>query len=215
MKNRSLFKRVFQVAYNLLLIVLGVIAIASPEVFTTYVGLISGIFVLAIAVCLIILGFITFSVAFSGHFLLIGGFLALGVGIFFIVYPGVGMSLVTIFLAFMFLFNGISKITVSMQQKRFHLNAYLYNLIFGIFYIILSIFMFFFTREFNDIVSLIFGIFLLVAGISGAIQAFMPDKSKAKEERIISKAKEDSEHIDIDFTKWLSNIRNFLIDLNR
>lgn len=201
MKNRSLVKRVFQIAYNMLLIVFGVIAIVSPEVFTTYVGLISGIFVLAIAICLIILGFITFSVAFSGYFLLIGGFLALGIGIFFIVYPGVGMSLVTIILAFMFMFNGISKITVSMQQKRFHINTYFYNLIFGIFYIVLSIFMFFFTREFNDIISIILGIFLLVAGVSGAVQAFIPEKGRAKEEKIISKAKEDSEHIDIDFTK--------------
>ena len=200
MNKKSVLKKSFSIAYNILLIVLGVVAIVSPDLFTNYVGLISGIFVLAIGLCLVVLGILSFSVSFGGYFLLIGGFFATGIGIFFMAYPGVGMSLVTIVLAFMFFFNGISKTTLALQQKRFHLSGYIFNLIFGIFYIVLSIFMFFFTREFNDIVSIILGVFLAIAGISGIIQEFIPDKSRAKEERIVSKAREDSEHIDIDFT---------------
>ncbi len=200
MKKKSLFKRVASIVYNALLVALGVIAIVSPSVFQNYVGIISGAFLIAISACLIFTGILTFSVSFGGYFFLIGGFFALGVGIFFMAYPGIGMSMVTIFLAFLFLFNGISKVTLSLQQKRFHISGYIFNLIFGIFYIILAIFMFFFTREFNDVVSIILGICLTVAGISGIVQEFIPDKSKEKEERIVSKAREDSEHIDIDFT---------------
>jgi len=200
MKKKTLAKRIFSLAYNALLLALGVIAIVSPEVFQNYVGIISGAFLIAMSACLIFAGILTFSVSFGGYFLLIGGFLVLGTGIFIMATPGVGISMVTILLAFLFFFNGLSKTTLSLQQKRFHINGYIFNLIFGIFYIVLSIFMFVFTREFNDIVSIIIGIFLCVAGLSGIVQELIPDKSKAKEEKIVSKAREDSEHIDIDFT---------------
>ena len=200
MKKKSLIRKAFSIAYNVLLIVLGIIAIVSPDLFQNYVGLISGIFVLLIAVCLIVIGILTFSVSFSGYFLLIGGFLSFGVGLFFVAYPGVGMTLVTMILGFLFLFSGISKIVYSLRLRQFHIGGYSYNLIVGILYIILFIFMDFFAGSFNDIISLILGILLLIAGSAGIVQIFLPEKGKEKEAKIVTKAREDSEHIDIDFT---------------
>ena len=145
MKKKSIFKQVLSVVYNVLLFGLGLIAIFAPAVFSQYVGLIAGAFLTAVAICMILIAVISFSVSFGGYFLLIGGLLCLGAGMFFMFYPGVGLSIVTIVLGFIFFFNGVSKLTLSLQQRRFHLSSYIYNMVFGIFYIVLSLFMFFFT----------------------------------------------------------------------
>lgn len=202
-KRKNWINKVCSILSNVLRIVLGIIAIVSPETFSASLGLFAGSFMICIGALLILFALFSVSILLGSGFLALEGVLTTCIGIFLVSYKDASLAIITIVLAFYFLFSGISKIVTSIDLRKFRARTWWVTLTIGIIYVILSIVLFSFNNA-NEIVSILLGVFFILSGVFGMLELFDGFKREKRETTIlhnIDKNADNLDHIDIDFTK--------------
>ena len=202
--RKSIVNKILSGLCNVLWVVLGIVAIVSPQAFANSLGTIAGSFMIIIGALFVLFALFSSALILGSGFLVLQGVITLSLGIFFVVYRDASLVMITFALAFYFLFNGISKIVTSVDLAKLKSKTWWVTTIIGVLYIALSIVLFTFTSESSNVVSYLIGSFFIISGVFGVLELFDTFKREKREKIIINnihKNVDNIDHIDIDFTK--------------
>ena len=202
--RKSIVNKILSGLCNFLWVVLGIVAIVSPQAFANSLGTIAGSFMIIIGALFVLFALFSSALILGSGFLVLQGVITLSLGIFFVAYRDASLVMITFALAFYFLFNGISKIVTSVDLVKLKSKTWWVTTIIGILYIALSIVLFTFTSESSNVVSYLIGSFFIISGVFGVLELFDTFKREKREKIIINnihKNVDNIDHIDIDFTK--------------
>ena len=202
--RKSIVNKILSGLCNVLWVVLGIVAIVSPQAFANSLGTIAGSFMIIIGALFVLFALFSSALILGSGFLVLQGVITLSLGIFFVAYRDASLVMITFALAFYFLFNGISKIVTSVDLVKLKSKTWWVTTIIGILYIALSIVLFTFTSESSNVVSYLIGSFFIISGVFGVLELFDTFKREKREKIIINnihKNVDNIDHIDIDFTK--------------
>ena len=202
--RKSIVNKILSGLCNVLWVVLGIVAIVSPQAFANSLGTIAGSFMMIIGALFVLFALFSSALILGSGFLVLQGVVTLSLGIFFVVYRDASLVMITFALAFYFLFNGISKIVTSLDLAKLKSKTWWVTTIIGVLYIALSIVLFTFTSESSNVVSYLIGSFFIISGVFGVLELFDTFKREKREKIIINnihKNVDNIDHIDIDFTK--------------
>lgn len=202
--RKSVVNKILSGLCNVLWVVLGIVAIVSPQAFANSLGTIAGSFMIIIGALFVLFALFSSALILGSGFLVLQGVVTLSLGIFFVAYRDASLVMITFALAFYFLFNGISKIVTSVDLAKLKSKTWWVTTIIGILYIALSIVLFTFTSESSNVVSYLIGSFFIISGVFGVLELFDTFKREKREKIIINnihKNVDNIDHIDIDFTK--------------
>lgn len=202
--RKSIVNKILSGLCNVLWVVLGIVAIVSPQAFANSLGTIAGSFMIIIGALFVLFALFSSALILGSGFLVLQGVVTLSLGIFFVVYRDASLVMITFALAFYFLFNGISKIVTSLDLAKLKSKTWWVTTIIGVLYIALSIVLFTFTSESSNVVSYLIGSFFIISGVFGVLELFDTFKREKREKIIINnihKNVDNIDHIDIDFTK--------------
>lgn len=202
--RKSIVNKILSGLCNVLWVVLGIVAIVSPQAFTNSLGTIAGSFMIIIGALFVLFALFSSALILGSGFLVLQGVITLSLGIFFVAYRDASLVMITFALAFYFLFNGISKIVTSVDLAKLKSKTWWVTTIIGVLYIALSIVLFTFTSESSNVVSYLIGSFFIISGVFGVLELFDTFKREKREKIIINnihKNVDNIDHIDIDFTK--------------
>lgn len=202
--RKSIVNKILSGLCNVLWVVLGIVAIVSPQVFANSLGTIAGSFMIIIGALFVLFALFSSALILGSGFLALQGVITLSLGIFFVAYRDASLVMITFALAFYFLFNGISKIVTSVDLAKLKSKTWWVTTIIGVLYIALSIVLFTFTSESSNVVSYLIGSFFIISGVFGVLELFDTFKREKREKIIINnihKNVDNIDHIDIDFTK--------------
>lgn len=199
--KKTLKNNLGKIIFDAILIILGLVFIILPSFFVNSIGIIAGSILIIVGLLGIILALITSSFLFSSIFSIIISVISLCFGITFLINPSLLVSILPILLIIYLLFSGFSKI---FSFAKFNKDKYyIINLVVGIIFVTLGITLMFFIDEFNEIVAILFGVLLLLIGVSSLIEIIVKliDKNKIdkdEEKKIIGfKGKENAIDADI------------------
>ena len=202
--RKSIVNKILSGLCNVLWVVLGIVAIVSPQAFANSLGTIAGSFMIIIGALFVLFALFSSALILGSGFLVLQGVITLSLGIFFVAYRDASLVMITFALAFYFLFNGISKIVTSVDLAKLKSKTWWVTTIIGVLYIALSIVLFTFTSESSNVVSYLIGSFFIISGVFGVLELFDTFKREKREKIIINnihKNVDNIDHIDIDFTK--------------
>ena len=202
--RKSIVNKILSGLCNVLWVVLGIVAIVSPQAFANSLGTIAGSFMIIIGALFVLFALFSSALILGSGFLVLQGVITLSLGIFFVAYRDASLVMITFALAFYFLFNGISKIVTSVDLAKLKSKTWWVTTIIGVLYIALSIVLFTFTSESSNVVSYLIGSFFIISGVFGVLELFDAFKREKREKIIINnihKNVDNIDHIDIDFTK--------------
>ena len=202
--RKSIVNKILSGLCNVLWVVLGIVAIVSPQAFANSLGTIAGSFMIIIGALFVLFALFSSALILGSGFLVLQGVITLSLGIFFVAYRDASLIMITFALAFYFLFNGISKIVTSVDLAKLKSKTWWVTTIIGVLYIALSIVLFTFTSESSNVVSYLIGSFFIISGVFGVLELFDTFKREKREKIIINnihKNVDNIDHIDIDFTK--------------
>lgn len=199
--NKVLKNNLGKIIFDIVLVILGLVFIIFPSFFVNSIGIIAGAILIIVGLLGIILALVTYSFLFSSIFSIIISVISLCFGITFVINPSLLVSILPIFLIIYLLFSGFSKI---FSFAKFNKDKYyIINLIVGIIFIILGVTLMFFIDEFNEIIAILFGVLLLIIGLSSLIEIIVKlidknNNNKHVEKKIIGfKGKENAIDADI------------------
>lgn len=202
--RKSIVNKILSGLCNVLWVVLGIVAIVSPQAFANSLGTIAGSFMIIIGALFVLFALFSSALILGSGFLALQGVITLSLGIFFVAYRDASLVMITFALAFYFLFNGISKIVTSVDLAKLKSKTWWVTTIIGVLYIALSIVLFTFTSESSNVVSYLIGSFFIISGVFGVLELVDTFKREKREKIIINnihKNVDNIDHIDIDFTK--------------
>lgn len=199
--RKSIVNKILSGLCNVLWVVLGIVAIVSPQAFANSLGTIAGSFMIIIGALFVLFALFSSALILGSGFLVLQGVVTLSLGIFFVVYRDASLVMITFALAFYFLFNGISKIVTSLDLAKLKSKTWWVTTIIGVLYIALSIVLFTFTSESSNVVSYLIGSFFIISGVFGVLELFDTFKREKIIINNIHKNVDNIDHIDIDFTK--------------
>lgn len=202
--RKSIVNKILSGLCNVLWVVLGIVAIVSPQAFANSLGTIAGSFMIIIGALFVLFALFSSALILGSGFLVLQGVVTLSLGIFFVAYRDASLVMITFALAFYFLFNGISKIVTSVDLVKLKSKTWWVTTIIGVLYTALSIVLFTFTSESSNVVSYLIGSFFIISGVFGILELFDTFKREKREKIIINnihKNVDNIDHIDIDFTK--------------
>lgn len=202
--RKSVVNKILSGLCNVLWVVLGIVAIVSPQAFANSLGTIAGSFMIIIGALFVLFALFSSALILGSGFLVLQGVVTLSLGIFFVAYRDASLVMITFALAFYFLFNGISKIVTSVDLVKLKSKTWWVTTIIGVLYTALSIVLFTFTSESSNVVSYLIGSFFIISGVFGILELFDTFKREKREKIIINnihKNVDNIDHIDIDFTK--------------
>lgn len=202
--RKSIVNKILSGLCNVLWVVLGIVAIVSPQAFANSLGTIAGSFMIIIGALFVLFALFSSALILGSGFLVLQGVITLSLGIFFVAYRDASLVMITFALAFYFLFNGISKIVTSVDLAKLKSKTWWVTTIIGVLYIALSIVLFTFTSESSNVVSYLIGSFFIISGVFGVLELVDTFKREKREKIIINnihKNVDNIDHIDIDFTK--------------
>lgn len=169
---------IYDLVSGLVLIILGILFICLPDVFTNALGVVCGSIAIIFGVFVILFSLITpnlFSTSLFGIF--IGG-MTLIIGIIFLSSGDALTRLIPILFSIYLIVSGISKITESANLNRLNISLWIPTLIFGILYVAGGITMLFFIDAVTNYVALVIGILLILLSISYFFDMFIKIKAK-------------------------------------
>lgn len=205
MKQRKWISKAISLITSILLVVLGILALCSRDNFADALGIISGIFLIAVGIVSIIYAVVIKKMILGSGWLITQGVLAIVLGIFLCTIQNASIVLISFILATWLIIRGVSKMWESTTLRRFRVSTWWLTLLVGALYFILGLLLYIFQSIANNVVIVLIGTFLIVSGVLNIIELFDESKREKREENIIKtihkSINNDIDHIDIDFTK--------------
>lgn len=205
MKQRKWISKAISLITSILLVVLGILALCSRDNFAGALGIISGIFLIAVGIVSIIYAVVIKKMILGSGWLITQGVLAIVLGIFLCTIQNASIVLISFILATWLIIRGVSKMWESTTLRRFRVSTWWLTLLVGALYFILGLLLYIFQSIANNVVIVLIGTFLIVSGVLNIIELFDESKREKREENIIKtihkSINNDIDHIDIDFTK--------------
>ena len=205
MKQKKWISKAISLITSILLIILGILAICSRDNFAWALGIISGIFLMAVGVVSIIYAVVIKKMILGSGWLILQGVLAIVLGIVLCTIRDATVSIISFVLATWLVIRGVSKMWGSSTLRRFKVSTWWLTLLLGALYFILGLMLYIFQSVANNVIVILIGSFFIVSGLLNLIELFDESKREKREENIIrtvhNSIKNDIDHIDIDFTK--------------
>lgn len=205
MKQRKWISKAISLITSILLVVLGILALCSRDNFADTLGIISGIFLIAVGIVSIIYAVVIKRMILGSGWLITQGVLAIVLGIFLCVIQDASIFLISFILATWLVIRGVSKMWESTTLRRFRVSTWRLTLLVGALYFILGLLLYIFQPIANNVIIILIGTFFIVSGVLNIIELFDESKREKREENIIKTINKsinnDIDHIDIDFTK--------------
>ena len=205
MKQKKWISKAISLITSILLIILGILAICSRDNFAWALGIISGIFLMAVGAVSIIYAVVIKKMILGSGWLILQGVLAIVLGIVLCTIRDATVSIISFVLATWLVIRGVSKMWGSSTLRRFKVSTWWLTLLLGALYFILGLMLYIFQSVANNVIVILIGSFFIVSGLLNLIELFDESKREKREEHIIrtvhNSIKNDIDHIDIDFTK--------------
>ena len=204
MKKKTTLSKITSILYSFLLLVLGILAIVSKDVFSEYLGIIAGSILIVVGVIMLIYSLLIRTMILGTSFIIIEALFTTLLGIFLCVNTEASITIITYGLGTWLLINGLLKMINSFSLKSFKVKTWFISLIVGAIYFTLSILLFIFIGTAQDIVSIMLGVFLIIAAIANLVELIDTIKREDRETKILNNINnnvDNLDHIDFDFTK--------------
>ncbi len=153
------------IVISIALCVLGIILIAAPEISINIFGTVFGILLILFG-CVRLVGYFSkdlYRLAFQYD--LTFGILLIAVGILILAHPASIMNIICIALGIIILSDGLFKIQISIESKRFGIEKWWLTLSLSVVSGICGLILMFFPRESGNLLTIFLGITLLSDGI--------------------------------------------------
>ena len=153
------------IVISIALCVLGIILIAEPEISIDVFGIVFGI-ILTLFGCVRLVGYFSkdlYRLAFQYD--LTFGILLISVGILILAHPASIMNIICIALGIIILSDGLFKIQISIESKRFGIEKWWITLSLSLVSGICGLILMFFPRESGNMLTIFLGVTLLADGI--------------------------------------------------
>lgn len=189
---------------SILLIILGILAFVTPQIFTGALVWIVGTILIAVGVFYMIFAFFMRYFVFGTIWMFLEGIVTVFIGVLITANPEGGIKFLSYVFAGWMLVSGLAQLFGSYDVRRYGAAYWWFSIIFGFIYIGFAITLFVFPKESFDVFRIILGIALILFGIIKIVDLlgiFKREKREQEQIKYMKKSvKEMNDHIDIDFT---------------
>lgn len=190
---------------SLVLIVLGILALTVPELFTGTLVWVVGALLIGAGILYIIFGIFMMNLVFGSTWIFLEGIMTIILGTIITVNPEGSFKFLCYIFALWMMISGISELFSSFDIKKYGVKKWWITLIFALIYFAFGLVLFIYPKETTNVLLIILGIALIIFGLFRLIDLFEVFKREKKEEKQVKYMKksvaEMDDHIDIDFTK--------------
>lgn len=190
---------------SLVLIVLGILALTVPELFTGTLVWVVGALLIGAGILYIIFGIFMMNLVFGSTWIFLEGIMTIILGTIITVNPEGSFKFLCYIFALWMMISGISELFSSFDIKKYGVKKWWITLIFALIYFAFALVLFIYPKETTNVLLIILGIALIIFGLFRLIDLFEVFKREKKEEKQVKYMKksvaEMDDHIDIDFTK--------------